>query len=212
MVIDLHVHTVLGSGDSVILPQDVEPYARQAGLDGLCITEHGKRRPPGLAELARRTGLLILAGLEVSTELGDVLVFGVEMVPPTLLKAAELRRYVAEAGGFMIAAHPFRGLWPRLHGELTLERACQWPLLRFVDAVEVANGWATDGDGTLAQEVALRLGLPGTGGSDAHAPHEIGCCVTIFDGPIRSEAELVAALVGGRFHAEDRRPGGGKGL
>ena len=48
-------------------------------------------------------------------------------------------------------------------------------------------------------------GFRATGGSDAHAVQEVGLCATLFDRPIRSEADLVAEIRAGRFRPEDRR-------
>ena len=47
--------------------------------------------------------------------------------------------------------------------------------------------------------------MKGTGGSDAHIPSQVGCCVTVFEDIIRGEEDLVAAIKGGRFRALDRR-------
>ncbi len=53
----------------------------------------------------------------------------------------------------------------------------------------------------MARKVAEKLGLPGTGGSDAHRVDEIATRVTVFEKDIRNEAELVAELHAGRFRA-----------
>jgi hypothetical protein len=45
------------------------------------------------------------------------------------------------------------------------------------------------------------LGLPGTGGSDAHRVDEIGTWVTVFEKEIKSDMELVQELHAGRFMA-----------
>ena len=49
------------------------------------------------------------------------------------------------------------------------------------------------------------LGLPGTGGSDAHQVDEIATWVTVFEKDIQTEQELVEELHAGRFMAEGRR-------
>ena len=71
--------------------------------------------------------------------------------------------------------------------------------------MEVINGWSTEEEVVFCQEVGMKLGLSGTGGSDAHIPQQIGCCVTIFDNGIKNEAELVEELKRGNFTAQDRR-------
>jgi hypothetical protein len=63
-----------------------------------------------------------------------------------------------------------------------------------VDAVEVLNGKVTAKENGFASSVAESLGLPATGGSDAHEVSEVGVYATRFFVEIRSEAELIQAL------------------
>ena len=206
MVLDLHVHTTI-SGDSIITPEILVQAAKSAGLDGVCITEHGNEKSKIAEGLARKYNFPVLGGLEASTELGDILVFGIDSYPRVISRATELKQFVEQAGGVLIAAHPLRVSFRRLAlgSELTVEEVCQWQLLQLVDAMEVFNGWASEAEGLFCVEVSRRLGLKGTGGSDAHVPWQIGCCVTVFENSIGSEAELVAELRRGKFKGEDRR-------
>ena len=108
MIIDLHTHTTLGSPDSVIEPRELIEVAVSKGLDGVCITEHGNRKAEDVEGLAGEYDLIVIGGLEATTEMGDVLVFGVDSYPRDIFRASELREFVTRAGGVMIAAHPFR--------------------------------------------------------------------------------------------------------
>lgn len=150
--------------------------------------------------------------MEVSCEIGDLLVFGVDEVPRRLIAARQICEFVRGAGGVVIAAHPYRWdlspkpwIGPRDPG-LSLEKALAAPLLALVDALEAVNGWATQRDVDFTRAVCERSGLGATGGSDAHAPGEIGRCFAVFehDG-IRMEADLVRALKHDRYVAEDLR-------
>ncbi|MEE8472719.1 MAG: PHP domain-containing protein [Dehalococcoidia bacterium] len=210
MILDLHIHTQPGSGDSNIQYDELVPRAREVGLDGICITEHGVEKT-GIAEkLAREYDFLVLEGMETSTEMGDILIFGLESIPRALYRAADMREYVEKEGGVMIAAHPFRSeitrpIMLKAAPRITMEAACKRPVFNLVEAIEAANGWSAAEDVDFCRQVAELMGLKSTGGSDAHLPKQIGCCVTIFDNDIRSEADLVAELKGGKFRAEDRR-------
>ena len=206
MVLDLHIHTTI-SGDSIITPDVLIEVAKAAGLDGVCITEHGVKKSEIAADLARKYDFPVFGGLEASTELGDILVFGVESYPRVISKARDIKDFVETAGGVLIAAHPFRSsYWQSLiNSKLAKDTACQSPFLQLVDAMEVFNGWSTEAEVNFCQEVSQELGLNGTGGSDAHVPWQVGCCVTVFENNIMSEAELVAELKRGNFTAEDRR-------
>lgn len=212
MRIDLHNHTRDGSIDAVTDPDLLAEIARSRGLDGICITEHGKTKTPLADTLRQRHGFLVLAGMEVSTELGDLLVFGVDAIPRDAITARQVRAFLTAKGSVVVAAHPYRWdlspkpwIGPR-DPDLTIEKALAAPLVSLVDAMEAANGWATTLDVEFTREVARRAGLAVTGGSDAHSPGEIGRCITVFEDDIRDEADLVRALKSGRFHAEDLRP------
>jgi len=49
------------------------------------------------------------------------------------------------------------------------------------------------------------LGLPGTGGSDAHRVDEVGKWVTVFEKEIDNEHELLRELHAGRFTAAKKK-------
>lgn len=216
MIVDLHVHTSLGSDDSVITAEQIITQAKKRRLDAICITEHGNLKSQIPGQLLDQGDLLVFAGMEATTELGDVLIFGLDSYPRQIWRAADIRRLVVAAGGVMIAAHPFRyhlaqSAVMTLSRQFTVEDACQQRLPRLVDALEVVNGWATREEVNFTRKVARRIGMRGTGGSDAHYPEQIGCCVTLFDRSISTEAELIAELKSGRFRPEDRRTSKQKG-
>lgn len=216
MIIDLHVHTRDGSPDSSVDPYDLVRLAKEHGVDGICITEHGNTKSKLADILREKFDFLIIGGMEASTELGDLLIFGLDSYPRTMYRAADIKPLVDEAGGVMVAAHPFRSyLGCRMSDdpivEQKLEEGCGRPLFKMVDAMEVINGWSSRQDVMFCQEVSRRLNMKGTGGSDAHMSKQVGCCVTIFNNGIRSESDLIQALKNDRYIAEDRRTWDEKG-
>ena len=171
-------------------------------LDGICLTEHQVVWDPDeVDKLAGEAGIRIFRGNEFTTNQGDILVFGFYEDIKELLIIQELREKVTAAGGYMIVAHPFRGFKTFGIGQLqlTVEQACKRKVLEFVDAVEVGNGKLSPEENNMARKVAEKLGLPGTGGSDAHRVDEIGTWVTVFEKEIESEIELVQELHARRF-------------
>ena len=207
MRIDLHIHTSPLSACSYIDPHALVRKARRLGLDGICLTEHQVVwHPEEVDDLARVGGIRIFRGNEYTTNQGDVLVFGFYEDIKELLLIQELREAVKKVGGYMIAAHPFRGFKTfgigRLH--MTVDQACKRKMFEFVDAIEVHNGKLSTDENDMARNVAAELGLPGTAGSDAHRLDEIGTAVTVFENDIRDEIQLVAALHAGRFRTEGR--------
>jgi len=204
VLIDLHVHTYPASPCSVARVEDVILEAKRIGLDGVCLTDHNyiwdKAR---VEELRRKHDFLILRGNEITTDQGDMLVFGLERPIQGIIKLDELRILVSEAEGFIIAAHPFRGFLLFGSGQLGLtpEKAMERPLFKKVEGVEVLNSKVTEKENRFAAEVAKGTGLAGTGGSDAHQVSDVGLYATRFFSKIRNEKELIDALRGGRYEA-----------
>ena len=204
MRIDLHIHTSPRSACSYIDPLELIKEAQRLNLDGICLTEHQVLWDSGDVEkLAREGGIKIFRGNEFTTNQGDILVFGLYKDIKELLMIQELREEVKSAGGFMIAAHPFRGFKTFGIGQLqmTVEHACKRKVLEFVDAVEVGNGKLSMDENDMARKVSEKLDLPGTGGSDAHRVDEVGKWLTVFEKEIQDENQLVAELHAGRFTA-----------
>lgn len=210
MLIDLHVHT-FKSGDSSLSPEELVREAKRIGLDGVCLTEHGGGWAKDEFErFARQHDLLLVRALEVDTDAGHIAVFGLDGYVPGMASARELRRIVDTAGGFAVLTHPFRRLFDQPSGRNllfpgplrhlpTLEEAGQHPALGLVDDIEVLNGANTERENLFAREVADLRGMKGTGGSDAHSTHGLGCFVTYFERTIRSAAELVEELRARRY-------------
>ncbi|MDY6972754.1 MAG: PHP domain-containing protein [Thermodesulfobacteriota bacterium] len=202
MIIDLHVHSFPASRCSSAPVDGLLDEAKRIGLDAICLTDHNHLWDSSIIEdLKQKHGFLILAGSEITTEQGDMLVFGLKEDIKGIIRLEQLRQQVLRAGGFMIAAHPFRGFLTFGLGRLGLtpERAMQRQLFKWVDAVEVLNGMVTEKENSLASRVSSGLGLPATGGSDAHEINKVGLYATQFFDGIKNESDLIEALKGGKY-------------
>jgi predicted metal-dependent phosphoesterase TrpH len=211
VLIDLHCHTFPLSDDSFLSPDQLIERARAAGLDGVCLTEHDSVwEPRKLRELAERHNFLIIPAIEVTTEDGHILVFGLNRYVSGMRQLPQLTRLVAEAGGAMIAAHPYRQFAPLLRMDddfwtMALERAAASPAFQHVCALETINGRSTQDENLFSWQLCARLGLPAVAGSDAHEPSDIGTCATRFQRSIADVQDLVRELKAGRFHAVNLR-------
>jgi hypothetical protein len=212
VILDMHVHTTIGSYDSNLSPLDLIRVGKAAGLDGVVVTEHDRGWD---RDLARRLGeehdFLMLCGMEVSTDLGHILVYGLEEYVSGILYAETLRQVVDRIEGVMFAAHPYRrafvntnGRWDAPKPTLTVQQAADHTIVQLVDGLEVYNGATGDRENALAVAVKEYVGVHGIGGSDAHSEHGLGCCATQFERCIRSERELIEELRAGRFRALNR--------
>lgn len=190
MLIDMHTHTSVFSTDSNLLPHEALVRARERGLDGVMLTEHDVQWPADrTARLAKESGILVLPGVEVTTELGHVLVYGLTEHFPRITDSKRLRAYCDERDALMFLAHPARDPGLRVPREA----------MELFDGVEGLNGC----DGPLQNQSASSRGrtrpLPPIGGSDSHALHEVGTAATEFEATIATLGDLMDALRSGAY-------------
>lgn len=211
---DLHTHSSQGSACSRMNIWDLIQAACQRGLEGVCITDHDYCwEPRELARLHKESGIQVYGGVELSTSVGEILIYGVHK---SLLHLRDdlpkLAQFVHEMKGVMVAAHPFRtdfalsvfsreecGLEP-----IEVEVMCRRPIFNYVDTLEVYNGRSSWQEIRAARNAARLLGKKGIGGSDAHSVISVGSCVTVFDAPVESEGQLVAQLKNGHILAKKK--------
>lgn len=196
MWIDCHCHSK-HSNDNYLEPADLVRRAKAIGLDGLVATEHHSVEASEPVEhIGREEGLLVLRGVEISTDGGHLLAFGLEddgwniWGRNNYLPLAAVIERVADLGGISIPAHPFR--------EIGLGRQLE-DLLDIVGiaAVETHNGGNLDSDNQLAIVAAEHMRLPGLGGSDCHKVEAVGRCATEFSTPVSDMAGFIAAVRSG---------------
>ena len=196
MRIDLHTHTAIVSDCSHIHPVEMVAAAIEAGLDGVCITDHvfhgltlchdpswpyaGYR---AVCQTVEESPLVVLPGIEFSFAEGDFLVFGLDkVVLPELGEDYSLETCLALAhreGGVVVQAHPYRHGGRPVHG---------------VDAVETCNGGNSDEHNRRAETWSRENGVLGLAGSDAHQGGELGRCCTVFDADCSTVAGLCEAV------------------
>ena len=198
MKIDLHVHTEPLSPDSLMSAEQAIETAKEIGLDGICLTEHDRAwQLSEISLLREKHDFRVFRGVEVMLRGGiEMLVFGLNIDFTSLLQLSDLRNMVTAAKGFMVYAHPFRGL-PELtvsDSDAALEITLGKVDITSIDAVEGRNGRNKDMYNQPALEMAARYNLKTTGGSDAHAVDEIGTCVTVFDRNVSTDEELLYEL------------------
>jgi len=210
-IVDMHVHTVRGAADSSLTPEQLIEEAQRIGLTGVNISEHDRMWDSReLQEFREESGLFVSRGMEVSTDMGHMIVVGLDQYVPGIRRATELRRVLDDVGGFMIVAHPFRHFFDPIHFrrdgkppfDMTPEEAAEkMPVFGVVDEIEVANGGSTPKENQFALKVAQHLGKQGTGASDCHSTNGVGYYVTVFEAVLRDQEHMLEQLHARRFQA-----------
>jgi predicted metal-dependent phosphoesterase TrpH len=205
LLIDLHTHTQPLSHDSILTADDLIDLAKGASLDGVSLTEHDFFwEPEKVEELRSRHNFVVIPGIEVNTEDGHIVVFGLERYVYGMHRFHELSALVEATGGVMIAAHPYRRQLPfelRHEGDWSeaLERAVANPAYANCAAIETQNGRGSPRENAFAAEVAKRLNARECAASDAHTAADVGRCATSFERTVTGLEDLIAELRAGRF-------------
>lgn len=197
--IDLHVHSKY-STDNDAEPEETILRAIELGLHGIAFTEHsyyGASEPLEPLREQYQHKILIFRGVEFSAAEGHCLVFGIDTdrLLPRFAPIEQVIREVHAANGVVIPSHPYRSV--NGIGDLVLSRGSLY-------ALEGYNGCNMHGFNVRAIEAALSLGIPFTGGSDAHAPNEVGACFTEFDDRV-TPGNFIDLLRAGRYRGVDTR-------
>lgn len=207
MVIDLHVHTRPRSEDSDQSPEEAIEHAKRSGLDAICFTEHDWHwTEEEITQLSRQYDFPVFRGMEISSDEGHLLVFGLTEYRFGMHHAEVVRQLVDEVGGVIVLAHPYRRqVKYNSSPDQLMDSVCRNPIFGLVDAVEVLNGRSNDKENRFASQLCRKLDLKGVAGSDGHSAEDVPSFATEFDRSIGSLEELIVELREGRFRALDLR-------
>lgn len=205
--VDMHVHSMY-SGETPAEPREIIEAAKEKGLDAIVITEHERlslSRPfEELKKTADRLG--IFRGVELSTDAGHMLVYGVrdedwrDWGANRMNSAQELIERAARLGGVAIPAHPYKiekkNPFDAEPYVIVDERIKDLAGLR---ALEVCNGkhFKFPRVCEVLGNYAAAANLPGIGGSDAHMPDEVGKAYTSFRTPVYTDKDIVREILRG---------------
>jgi len=203
---DLHSHSIDASDDA---GGTVEGYLkwiagrRKRGfrVTGFVLTEHRSYDPTvKYDDLAAQYDTVVLKGAELETEVGHVLVYGIDDrlknefdLSRVDLNSKDLFQAVYDLGGYAVAAHSGRpriGIWEYIEAGRDLS---------FIPAIEELNGGSSAEENGRSMALVEKHGFKRIGGSDAHYVSSIGRCLTAFNGRITRMEELVEQLREGDY-------------
>ncbi len=193
MRFDLHVHSSYSDGHDDV--KTILKAAKKRGLDGISITDHDTLGGSIAAQRAvkdLKLDMVILPGVEVTTDKGHLLALGVEEAPKRGLSPEETADAAHDQGGITIVPHPYH---PFRHAIGRIPRC---------DAVEVYNSKHLFGIANARARLgAKKYHLPMVAGSDSHFAATVGLGVTRIEAEDAESA--IFAIRNGRTQIEGRR-------
>jgi len=183
--IDMHVHTRYS--DSTGSVEEVLEVAQRKALDGIAITDHNTLKG-AYESLEKRSRLIVIPGEEVKTSQGEILALGIKkMIPKDLLITEAIRRTHVQ-GGLVVIPHPTVPFFSKL----TEKDLKNLP----IDGLEVFSAITPFSKYFLKKnlELAQRLKLSITAGSDSHSPETVGDAYTIVYSKSRSLNDILRAI------------------
>ena len=191
---DFHIHSRY-SRDSETPLKEILQTANIKGLNGIAICDHdevkgGLKALEIVKENPKKYGdLLVIPGTEVSTSKGHVLVLGISEKIPPYMTPEETTDLARDLNALSIIAHPYR---KAAHGIGYLEGTG-------ADAAETFNSKCiTNGANKKAVKEATRLGMPQTGGSDAHIADLVGRGYTMMEIEENTKENVFDAVLRGK--------------
>lgn len=166
MRFDLHIHSEY-SYDSFNKLNDIFKIAKQQGLSGIAITDHGTFKGSlEASKQANRWGIMVIPGMEIATEIGDVVgLFIKDEITTT--KFNDVVSEIKSQNGLVVLPHPFKRA-----------KNISNKILDKIDLIEVFNArgesLGVNYCNQRAYELAMENSIPMSAGSDAHFLTEIG--------------------------------------
>ncbi len=188
MKIDLHVHASERSACAITGEESQICAAIAAGLDGIAFTDHHRLVAPERLEQLRQkyVPFKIFTGIEITADQEDWLVLGVhdQRLESNRWSYPELRALVADLGGFIALAHPFRRQ-SRIMVDLD---ACP------PDGIEVSSTNTPSEYEYEIRAIAADHSLRLLYNSDAHWNDPLGKYYNLLPGALDGDRELVRIL------------------
>lgn len=214
-IYEIHCHTKEVSICGWVNGKEVANIHKEAGFDGICITDHYYRgffeMHPGKSDRqivdhylqgyrnakkqGDKIGLKVLLGIELRFDenINDYLVYGIDEQflydNPQIYKMtlAQFVKFIEGTKMILVFAHPFREVCKKMDPSL-------------FEAVESHNGAVRmNSRNNLAKDFQKMHNLIGTCGSDFHRREDIGLSSMEFHDEINNEQQLASAIRNKRF-------------
>jgi len=164
---DLHIHTEYSMDCNTSLEQIVK-RCLERGINCIAVADHGTAE--GALKMQAIAPFPVIVAEEILTPHGEIMGMFLKETIPSRLSVEETISRIKAQGGLVCIPHPFDALRRSGLDPKTIEE-----IVEQIDVIEVFNarGFFLRGS-TQARIFADKYGIPGSAGSDAHTPGEIG--------------------------------------
>jgi predicted metal-dependent phosphoesterase TrpH len=197
---DLHIHTKYSLDCQTPLEKVIE-RCQELGINCIAIADHGTAA--GALEMQKLAppSLKVIVAEEILTTEGEIMGMflkeTIESKQNARLTPAEAVKRIREQGGLVNIPHPFE----TFRGSALKEKALN-EIVGDIDLVEVLNSRSLfPKNSNKAKDFAIKHGLPGSAGSDAHLPRQIGKAYIEMD-DFGNNEEFIRAVARGTIRGE----------
>jgi hypothetical protein len=184
--LDLHIHTV-HSADGFNTPKDITTRLKKQELDGYAVTDHDTLS--GIqGAVSNNDNLIVIPGVEITARGAHILALQPTEPIPQNLSIAETVDTIHAQGATAILAHPYRV--PRSWVSMRHTRDAKLDAIEVCNAAQFPYGYIRN----LNEDLARRLNLPQTGGSDSHIPETVGRAYTDVETESTDPDAIIKAL------------------
>lgn len=164
---DLHVHTEY-SMDCATPLETVVRHCQQKGINCIAVADHGTVE--GALKMQKMAPFKVIVAEEILTPYGEIMGLFLKETIPSHISPAETIARIKEQDGLVCIPHPFE-----LVRTSALDSHIITEIVAQIDVIEVFNARNPFlHSSEKAAAFARKHGIPGSAGSDAHTPGEIG--------------------------------------
>jgi predicted metal-dependent phosphoesterase TrpH len=164
---DFHIHSQYSKDSSSTLEQIILACQKK-GINCIAIADHGAIE--GALKMKQIAPFQVVVAEEVLTTRGEIMGMFLKELVPSGLSMEKSIRLIKDQGGLLCTPHPF----DKFRGS-ALDARTMNEIAGQIDVVEIFNARnPLLRSSRQAKQFAREHNLPGSAGSDAHAPYEIG--------------------------------------
>jgi hypothetical protein len=171
--LDLHIHSKY-SEDATGSPLEIIKVLKKKGIHGMAITDHNSIKGSLEALKLKSKDFIIIPGIEISTSDGHIIGLNIKENISRDLTAEETIDEILDRNGLPIVPHLLRSMSGIKQDKLLKVKSK-------ISAIEVFNSCSVPQSNLKTANIAKKLELGGTGGSDSHQPRYAGEGYTIVD-------------------------------